>query len=45
MGTLQQYAGRLHREHATKVDVRIIDFIDTAQSGPLRMWGKRQAGY
>jgi len=22
-GTLQQYAGRLHREHATKVDVRL----------------------
>jgi superfamily II DNA or RNA helicase len=28
-GTLQQYAGRLHREHATKTDVRIIDFVDT----------------
>jgi superfamily II DNA or RNA helicase len=44
-GTLQQYAGRLHREHATKVDVRIIDFVDTAHSGLLRMWDKRQAGY
>ncbi len=30
-GTLQQYAGRLHREHATKTDVRIIDFVDTGQ--------------
>ena len=29
-GTLQQYAGRLHREHAAKTDVRIIDFVDTA---------------
>jgi superfamily II DNA or RNA helicase len=28
-GTLQQYAGRLHREHAGKTDVRIIDFVDT----------------
>ncbi len=28
-GTLQQYAGRLHREHASKADVRIIDFVDT----------------
>jgi hypothetical protein len=28
-GTLWQYAGRLHREHATKTDVRIIDFVDT----------------
>ncbi|MGB9671195.1 MAG: DEAD/DEAH box helicase family protein [Halothiobacillaceae bacterium] len=27
-GTLQQYAGRLHREHASKTDVRIIDFVD-----------------
>lgn len=27
-GTLQQYAGRLHREHATKTDVRIIDLVD-----------------
>ncbi|MGH8191538.1 MAG: TOTE conflict system archaeo-eukaryotic primase domain-containing protein, partial [Rhodanobacteraceae bacterium] len=27
-GTLQQYAGRLHREHAGKHDVRIIDFVD-----------------
>jgi len=25
--------------------VRIIDFIDTAHSGLLRMWNKRQAGY
>jgi len=27
-GTLQQYAGRLHREHAEKHDVRIYDYID-----------------
>jgi superfamily II DNA or RNA helicase len=27
-GTLQQYAGRLHRGHATKTDVRTIDFVD-----------------
>jgi superfamily II DNA or RNA helicase len=44
-GTLQKYAGCLHREHSTKVDVRIIDFVDTAQAGLLRMWDKRQAGY
>jgi len=44
-GTLQQYAGRLHREHATKTDVRIIDFVDTGHSGLLRMWDRRQAGY
>ena len=44
-GTLQQYAGRLHREHATKVDVRIIDFVDTGHPALLRMWDKRQRGY
>jgi len=42
-GTLQQYAGRLHRQHATKTDVRIIDFVDTAHPALLRMWEKRAA--
>jgi superfamily II DNA or RNA helicase len=44
-GTLQQYAGRLHREHATKTDVRIIDFVDAGHPALLRMWDKRQRGY
>lgn len=44
-GTLQQNAGRLHKEHATKADVRIIDFIDAGHPGLLRMWDKRQIGY
>lgn len=44
-GTLQQYAGRLHREHAGKVDVKIIDFVDTGHPALLRMWEKRQRGY
>ena len=44
-GTLQQYAGRLHRAHATKTDVRIIDFVDTGHPALLRMWDKRQRGY
>jgi superfamily II DNA or RNA helicase len=44
-GTLQQYAGRLHREHATKTDVRILDFVDTGHPALLRMWDKRQRGY
>ena len=43
-GTLQQYAGRLHRDHAAKTDVRIIDFVDTAHPALLRMWEKRQRG-
>ncbi|MDZ4125242.1 MAG: DEAD/DEAH box helicase family protein [Hydrogenophaga sp.] len=44
-GTLQQYAGRLHREHASKIDVRIIDFVDTGHPALVRMWEKRQRGY
>lgn len=44
-GTLQQYAGRLHRENAYKTDVRIIDFVDTGHPALLRMWDKRQRGY
>ena len=44
-GTLQQYAGRLHREHAGKVDVRIVDFVDTGHPALRRMWERRQRGY
>lgn len=44
-GTLQQYAGRLHREQASKINVRIIDFVDTGHPALLRMWEKRQRGY
>jgi superfamily II DNA or RNA helicase len=44
-GTLQQYAGRLHREHADKQDVRIYDFVEIDQPQLARMWGKRQRGY
>lgn len=44
-GILQQYAGRLHRSHAAKADVRVIDFVDQGNVALLRMWDKRQAGY
>ena len=44
-GTLQQYAGRLHREHADKSVVRIIDFVDTGHPALVRMWEKRRQGY
>jgi superfamily II DNA or RNA helicase len=44
-GTLQQYAGRLHREHSSKSTVRIIDFVDHGHPALLRMWEKRQRGY
>lgn len=44
-GTLQQYAGRLHREHSDKQDVRIYDYAEINQPQLNRMWGKRQRGY
>jgi superfamily II DNA or RNA helicase len=44
-GTLQQYAGRLHREHASKTDVRIYDYVDTGHPVLMRMWDRRQRGY
>ena len=44
-GTLQQYAGRLHREHVNKTNVRIIDFVDDGHPALMRMWDKRQRGY
>ena len=44
-GTLQQYAGRLHRDHIDKADIRIVDFVDTGHPALLRMWEKRQNGY
>ena len=44
-GTLQQYAGRLHRVHAAKNDVRIYDYVDTGHPALVRMWERRQRGY
>jgi len=44
-GTLQQYAGRLHRDHADKQDVRVYDYVENDQPQLVRMWDKRQRGY
>ncbi len=44
-GTLQQYAGRLHREHSDKQDVRIYDYVEYDQPKLARMWIKRERGY
>lgn len=44
-GTLQQYAGRLHREYSDQNDICIIDVVDTDLPALLRMWEKRQRGY
>ena len=44
-GILQQYAGRLHRNHPTKTDVRIYDYVELGHPILARMWEKRVRGY
>jgi superfamily II DNA or RNA helicase len=44
-GTLQQYAGRLHRHHPGKGAIHIYDYLDSNQPQLVRMWHKRRAGY
>ncbi len=43
--TLQQYAGRLHREHGDKQNVRIYDYLENHQPQLAKMWDKCQRGY
>lgn len=44
-GSLQQYAGCLQREHVSKSEVLIYDYVDTGNAMLERMWDKRQRGY
>jgi hypothetical protein len=44
-GTLQQYAGRLHRLHDNKKIVRIYDYVDSNVPMLMRMYKKRLKGY
>jgi superfamily II DNA or RNA helicase len=44
-GTLVQYAGRLHRLHAAKNEVRIYDYADLNVPMLARMHEKRLKGY
>lgn len=44
-GTLQQYAGRLHRLHDSKKLVRIYDYVDVEVPMFTRMYEKRLKGY
>ena len=44
-GTIVQYAGRLHRLHPAKEDVRIIDYVDSRVPMLQRMFEKRLRGY
>jgi superfamily II DNA or RNA helicase len=44
-GTLVQYAGRLHRAHQGKSEVRIYDYVDREVPMLARMFEKRLKGY
>ena len=44
-GTLQQYAGRLHRLFATKSEVQIYDYVDIHVRILEKMYHKRLNGY
>lgn len=44
-GTLQQYAGRLHRTHVNKKEVKIYDYVDLKVPVLMNMYKKRVKGY
>jgi superfamily II DNA or RNA helicase len=44
-GTLVQYAGRLHRKHHAKTEVRVMDYVDRGVPMLARMFKKRMRGY
>lgn len=44
-GTLQQYAGRLHRNHYAKKEVIIYDYVDNNVPVLEKMFKKRMKGY
>ena len=44
-GTLQQYAGRLHRQHVGKEVVQIYDYVDAGVPVLQRMYQRRLKGY
>jgi len=44
-GTVQQYAGRLHRLFEPKKDVQIYDYVDLHVKMLEKMYGKRLKGY
>ncbi len=44
-GTLQQYAGRLHRNHANKREVQVYDYVDARVPVLFKMYQRRLKGY
>jgi superfamily II DNA or RNA helicase len=44
-GTIEQYAGRLHRQYDGKKEVRIYDYLDDSVPMLARMYQRRLRGY
>ncbi|GGM29370.1 hypothetical protein GCM10011351_14340 [Paraliobacillus quinghaiensis] len=44
-GTLQQYVGRLHRDHGDKDEVKVFDYVDSNVDVLQTMFEKRLKGY
>jgi superfamily II DNA or RNA helicase len=44
-GTLQQYVGRLHRQHEGKNELRVYDYVDQEVPLLLRRYQRRLKGY
>jgi superfamily II DNA or RNA helicase len=44
-GTLQQYVGRLHRDHRDKEEVKVFDYVDSNVEVLQKMFEKRLKGY
>jgi superfamily II DNA or RNA helicase len=44
-GTLQQYAGRLHKQFESKREVQVYDYVDAQIPMFMRMYSKRLKGY
>ncbi|WP_407271895.1 TOTE conflict system archaeo-eukaryotic primase domain-containing protein [Radiobacillus sp. PE A8.2] len=44
-GTLQQYVGRLHRDHLNKDEVKVFDYVDSNVEVLQKMFQKRLKGY
>jgi len=44
-GRVEQYAGRLHREHAGKTNVRIYDYVDSSHPILKKMFERRCVKY
>jgi superfamily II DNA or RNA helicase len=44
-GRLVQYAGRLHRPHAEKREVRVYDYLDEGNPLTIAMFRRRSSAY